>query len=68
MDSTLGAATLLAKPHAVRLLSLLWHDIDRAEKCGTFCSAAEGAMFRSLPYAKLSGEVVVFWAESHPWV
>ena len=36
MDSTLGAVTLQAKPHAVRLFSLLRHDIDRAEKCGKF--------------------------------
>ena len=38
MDSTLGAVALLAKVHAVRLFSLLRHDIDRAEKCGDFCS------------------------------
>ena len=59
MDSTLGAVTLLAKAHAVRLFSLLRHDIDRAEKCGDFCSAVECVMFSSLPYAKLGGEVVV---------
>ena len=68
MDSTLGAATLQAKAHAVRLISLLRHVIDRAEKCAHFCSAVEGAMFDRLPYAKLRGEAVVFWAVSHPWV
>ena len=68
MDSTLGAATLQAKAHAVRLFSLLWHDIDRAEFCARFCSFLDYVMFGSLPYAKLRGEVVFFWAVSHPWV
>ena len=40
MDSTLGAATLQAKAHAVRLISLLRHDIDRAEECGRFLQKA----------------------------
>ena len=68
MDSTLGAATLQAKAHAVRLFSRLRHDIDRAEKRALFCSAVECVMFRSLPYANLRGEAVAFWAVSHPWV
>lgn len=68
MDSTLGVATLQAKAHAERLLLRLRHDIDQAEYRALFCSAVEGAMFRSFPYAKLRGEVVVFWAVSHPWV
>ena len=68
MDSTLGAATLQAKAHAVRLFSRLRHDIDRAEKRALFCSAVECVMFRSLPYANLRGEAVAFGAVSHPWV
>ena len=68
MDSTLGVATLQAKAHAERLLSRLRHDIDQAEKRALFCYAVEGVMFSRLPYAKLTGEAVVFWAVSHPWV
>lgn len=40
MDSTLGAATLQAKPHAVRLFSHLRHATRRAEVCGMFFSWA----------------------------
>ena len=61
MGSTLGAATLQAKAHAVRLFSLLRHDIDCTEKRGTFCYAVECVMFSGLPYAILSGEVVFCW-------
>ena len=67
MDSTLGAATLQAKPHAVRSFPLLRHDIDRAEFCGTFFSFLGYVMFGSLPYAKLRGKEVVFCAVLRPW-
>ena len=68
MDSTLGAATLQAKAHAVRLFSRLRHDIDRAEKCALFCSAVECVFFALLCRSPVNICACNILTAYNPWI